>query len=91
MSWKSYIMGYQNYLKIEKSLSHNTVDAYIRDINKMNSFFNTENSQIKIDSVNHGDFQNYLSHLNDSEINARSQSRIISSIRSFFKYLILEK
>ena len=91
MSWKSYIMGYQNYLKIEKSLSHNTVDAYIRDINKMNSFFNTENSQIKIDGVNHGDFQNYLSHLNDSEINARSQSRIISSIRSFFKYLILEK
>jgi len=84
-------MGYQNYLKIEKSLSHNTVDAYIRDINKMNSFFNTENSQIKIDGVNHGDFQNYLSHLNDSEINARSQSRIISSIRSFFKYLILEK
>ena len=88
MSWKSLIKGYENYLKIEKSLSSNTVDAYIRDINKMDGFFNTEDSKKKINSINHEDFQNYLAHLNELKINARSQSRVISTMRSFFKYLI---
>lgn len=91
MSWKSLIKGYENYLKIEKSLSSNTVDAYIRDINKMDGFFNSEDSKKKINSINHEDFQNYLAHLNELKINARSQSRVISSIRSFFKYLMIEK
>ena len=91
MSWKSLIKGYENYLKIEKSLSSNTVDAYIRDINKMDGFFNSENSKKKINSINHEDFQNYLAHLNELKINARSQSRVISSMRSFFKYLMIEK
>jgi|TARA_B100001094_G_scaffold331436_1_gene399807 integrase/recombinase XerD len=91
MSWKSLIKGYENYLKIEKSLSSNTVDAYIRDINKMDGFFNNEDSKKKINSINHEDFQNYLAHLNELKINARSQSRVISSMRSFFKYLMIEK
>ena len=91
MSWKSLIKGYENYLKIEKSLSSNTVDAYIRDINKMDGFFNSEDSKKKINSINHEDFQNYFAHLNELKINARSQSRVISSIRSFFKYLMIEK
>ena len=91
MSWKSLIKGYENYLKIEKSLSSNTVDAYIRDINKMDGFFNSEDSKKKINSINHDDFQNYLAHLNGLKINARSQSRVISSMRSFFKYLMIEK
>ena len=91
MSWKSLIKGYENYLKIEKSLSSNTVDAYIRDINKMDGFFNSEDSKKKINSINHEDFQNYLAYLNGLKINARSQSRVISSMRSFFKYLMIEK
>ena len=48
MSWKSYIKGYENYLKIEKSLSKNTVDAYLRDIRKLNAFFNNEESNLKM-------------------------------------------
>ena len=91
MSWKSLIKGYENYLKIEKSLSSNSVDAYIRDINKMDGFFNNEDSSKKITSISHENFQNYLSQLNEQKINARSQSRVISSIRSFFKYLMIEK
>lgn len=91
MSWKSYIKGYENYLKIEKSLSKNTVDAYLRDIRKLNAFFNNEESNLKINDIEYENFQSYLSFLNTSKINARSQSRVVSSIRSFFKYLILEK
>ena len=91
MSWNVYIRGYQNYLQIEKSLSKNTVDGYCRDIKKLNNFFNGNDDKKKIEEVNYQDFQNYLSYLNDLKINARSQSRIISSMRSFFKFLILEK
>jgi integrase/recombinase XerD len=78
-------------LQIEKSLSKNTVDGYCRDIKKLNDFFNGNSDKKKIEEVNYQDFQNYLSYLNDLKINARSQSRVISSMRSFFKFLILEK
>lgn len=91
MSWNVYIRGYKNYLQIEKSLSNNTVDAYCRDIIKLNEFFNNELTSKKINKLSYQDFQSYLSHLNNQKINARSQSRVISSIRSFFKYLLLEK
>ncbi len=91
MSWNVYIRGYQNYLQIEKSLSKNTVDGYCRDIKKLNNFFNGNDDKKKIEDVNYQDFQKYLSYLNDLKINARSQSRVISSMRSFFKFLILEK
>ena len=57
----------------------------------MDGFFNSEDSKKKINSINHEDFQNYLAYLNGLKINARSQSRVISSIRSFFKYLMIEK
>ena len=91
MSWNVYIRGYKNYLQIEKSLSNNTVDAYCRDIIKLNEFFNNDKLTKKINELSYQDFQNYISHLNKQKINARSQSRVISSIRSFFKFLILEK
>ena len=91
MSWNVYIRGYKNYLQLEKSLSKNTVDAYCRDIIKLNEFFNNDELTKKINELSYQDFQNYISHLNKQKINARSQSRVISSIRSFFKFLILEK
>ena len=83
MSWEVYIKGYYNYLLIEKSLSKNTVEAYERDIRKMAGFFLDKNEKIKITSIKYEDFQDYLAHLNEEKIKARSQSRIISSIRSF--------
>ena len=90
MSWISYINGFNNYLLIEKSLSKNTVDAYIRDIKKLANFFLTKNEKIKINDISYKDFQVYLAYLNDEKIKPRSQSRIISSIRSFFKFLVIE-
>tara|TARA_B100001057_G_C22754508_1_gene913120 strand:+ start:128 stop:1036 length:909 start_codon:yes stop_codon:yes gene_type:complete len=90
VSWISYINGFNNYLLIEKSLSKNTVDAYIRDIKKLANFFLTKNEKIKINDISYKDFQVYLAYLNDEKIKPRSQSRIISSIRSFFKFLVIE-
>lgn len=91
MSWDIYIKGFYNYLLIEKSLSKNTVDAYLRDINKMAQYFLDLEKSKNIKSVSYEDFQNYLAHLNNEKIKARSQSRVISSIKSFYKYLIIEE
>ena len=90
MSWTTYINGFHNYLLIEKSLSKNTVDAYIRDIRKLANFFLNKDEKIKINDISYQDFQVYIAYLNEEKIKPRSQSRIISSIRSFFKFLIIE-
>ncbi|MBM78742.1 MAG: tyrosine recombinase XerD [Crocinitomicaceae bacterium] len=91
MSWKTAISGYKNYLLLERSLSKNTVDGYIRDVKKFCDFFSNKIPQKMYNSIDSDDFQGFLSFLHDEKISARSQSRAISSIKSFYKYLLLEK
>ena len=91
MSWKTAINGYQNYLLLERSLSKNTVDGYIRDINKFCDFFLQKSPPKTYNGIESEDFQEFFSFLHDNKISARSQSRSISSIKSFYKYLLLEK
>ena len=91
MSWNSINNGFESYLKLERSLSANTVENYIRDIKKLEKFFTTVTStkknwsEIKLENL-----QEFLAHIHDLGLSANSQSRIISSIKSFYKYLILE-
>lgn len=91
MSWKTAISGYQNYLLLERSLSKNTVDGYIRDVKKFSDFFSQKIPSKIYNTIESDDFQEFLSFLHDEKISARSQSRAISSIKSFYKYLLLEK
>ena len=91
MSWKTAINGYKNYLLLERSLSKNTIDGYIRDVNKFCDFFSNKIPSKIYNSINSDDFQDFLIFLHDKKISARSQSRAISSIKSFYKYLVLEK
>ena len=91
MSWNTYIKSYQNYLTIEKSLSPNSVDAYVRDVKKLGHFFTNLKNPKTVSTIKYEDFQSFLSFLHDQKIKARSQSRMISSIKSFYKFLMLEK
>ena len=91
MSWKTAISGYQNYLLLERSLSKNTVDGYIRDVKKFCAFFSQKIPSKSYNTIESDDFQEFLSFLHDEKISTRSQSRAISSIKSFYKYLLLEK
>ena len=68
MSWNTYIKSYQNYLTIEKSLSPNSVDAYIRDIKKLGHFFTNLNKPKTVSTINYEDFQSFLSYLHDQKI-----------------------
>ena len=88
MSWKTSIKGFKSYLQIERSLSENSVQAYIRDIKKFADYaIPLELSELNITREN---ISNFLTNLNDENISARSQARIISGIKAFYKYLIME-
>ncbi len=88
MSWESSIKGFKSYLQIERSLSDNSVQAYIRDIKKFANYaIPLKLNELKIQRENISDF---LAELKDDGISARSQARVISGIKAFYKYLIIE-
>jgi integrase/recombinase XerD len=89
MKWKNGIRDYQLYLKIERGLSQNTIDSYTRDLEKL-TYFLEENeidlTPISIEKITIQEFNYDIS----KKLNPRSQSRIISGLRSFFDYLVFE-
>ncbi|MFD1550616.1 tyrosine recombinase XerD [Putridiphycobacter roseus] len=88
-SWDKYRKDYQNYLKIEKSLSINSVDAYMRDFDKLSDFFSVNLIRNPV-AVELKDLQKLVKWIAEMGISARSQARIISGIRNFYSYLIIE-
>ena len=82
------IRKYQQYLKLEKSLSPNTLDAYLTDLDKLINFL--EQEKIDILYVCLSDLQHFAAGLHDIGIHPRSQARILSGIKSFFRFLIIE-
>ncbi|MDR2475834.1 MAG: site-specific tyrosine recombinase XerD [Bacteroidales bacterium] len=80
---------YTAYLELEKSLSGNSCEAYLLDLNKLVDFAVDEG--ISLIDIKLNDFQQFLAQLHDVGIGARSQARIISGIKSFYKFLMLEK
>ena len=86
MDWNKAIKNYYIYLSIERSLSKNTLDAYIRDIKNLAKFSKKKPLKIKRD-----DIINYINFLNISKKSSRTQARIISSIKTFYNYLIFDE
>ena len=88
MSWKTSIKSFKSYLTIERSLSSNSVDAYIRDVQQLALFAeNKKKTEIQIEK---SDLSEFVAAISKSGKSARSQARIISGIKAFFKYLIME-
>ena len=88
MSWESSIKEFKYYLKVERSLADNSIQSYLRDINKLANYCRDIKKNEK--SVTTKDIRNFISHLVSEKISPRSQARIISGIKAFYKYLILE-
>ena len=82
------IKKYRNYLLLEKSLSPNSIDAYMTDLDKLSGFLESEN--LKAEAVSLDDLQQFVAQLYDLGINARSVARIISGIKSFYNFLVLD-
>jgi len=88
MSWKQSIKEFKSYLRIERSLSDNTIDSYLRDIRKLAKF--SEEKDLNEIQITKAEVKEFIASINKEGISARSQSRIISGIKAFYKYLILE-
>lgn len=83
------ISNYRQYLKLEKSLSLNTLDAYLLDLTKLTDYAKSINRSVL--EITLQDLQGFLAELHDLGIHPRSQARILSGIKSFYHYLLLEE
>lgn len=90
MSWLSYIKGFRSYLQLERSLSGNSVDAYEHDIEKFHQYLLLRNLNLTPEQVGLHDLQDFLKWVNELGMSARSQARMLSGIKSFYKYMLLE-
>ncbi len=89
--WQSQLKGYRTFLALERSLSKNSVDAYLQDINKLRSFFQLDGSKTNLKEIGLEDLQRFIQHLNELGLAAGSQARIISGVKSFFNFLLQEE
>jgi integrase/recombinase XerD len=90
MLWQSYIKGFKAFLQLEKSLSRNSIKAYLQDIDKITQFLEINQLILPPEKIELHHLQNFLKWLNEIGISARTQARIISGIKAFYKYMILE-
>ncbi|MCD4679512.1 MAG: site-specific tyrosine recombinase XerD [Bacteroidales bacterium] len=90
MIWDNYIKGFKTYLQLEKSLSSNTIEAYIHDVEKLSQYLNLKTIKVSPEQIELKQLQEFIKWLNEFGVSSRTQSRIISGIKSFYKYLLLE-
>lgn len=90
MDWSSAISGFKNYLILEKSLSTNSIQAYLSDIDKLRLFSHQEINSRSPDQLEMQDVEKFLSWLYGFGLGERSQARILSGIKAFYKYLLIE-
>ena len=91
MNWENYIKGFISYLQLEKSLSLNSIKSYERDIKKLSDYFININNNKDPDKITTKEIRLFLQDLTKNGLSSSSQSRILSGIKAFYKYLILEE
>lgn len=91
MNWEIHIKGFKSFLQLEKSLSENSVQAYVRDIEKLWQFLEMKAGKIpNPEKVTYKNLRDFIGWINELGMSATSQARIVSGIRAFYKYLLLE-
>jgi len=90
MNWSATIKGFTSYLLLERSLSKNSILAYEQDVDKLASYFSEESRAKGPLTLTYQDLIDFIIYVNEIGLGARSQARIISGIKAFFKYLLLE-
>ena len=88
--WNFYIKNFSAYLKIEKSLSIHSVDAYLHDVYLLTNYLKLQNKMVQPADLSLNDLENFIAHLHDLSLSDRSQARIISGLKAFYKFLLTE-
>ncbi|MBL1233385.1 MAG: site-specific tyrosine recombinase XerD [Vicingaceae bacterium] len=91
MNWSPTIKGFKAYLQLEKSLAKNSVEAYIADVEKLFQYLDMSEIHLAPEKVTQKHVESFLKWVSEIGLNARSQSRIISGIKAFYNYLLLEE
>jgi len=90
LEWRSAIKGFQAYLKLEKSLADNSIESYSRDIEKLFQFADAQQAQLKPETITLTDLRLFIAWVNELGMIPSSQARILSGIKAFYKYLLME-
>ncbi|TCO05976.1 site-specific tyrosine recombinase XerD [Natronoflexus pectinivorans] len=91
MNWESEISAFRNYLKLEKGLSDNSIHAYITDLYKLVQFLKDKGYSLEPEKVTLSHLKEMMEWINSRGISPRTQARIISGIKSFYKFLLIEE
>lgn len=89
--WEAYKKGYKAWLQLERSLSNNSVDAYLQDLEKLTSFLNMQAIAKSPDAIDRNDLEKFIQFIHELGMTETSQARIISGLRSFYKYCLIEE
>jgi integrase/recombinase XerD len=90
LNWPSAIKGFQAYLKLERSLSPNSIEAYTRDIQRLHEFAGTQEAKLTPESITLADLRRFITWVNELGMIPSSQARILSGIKAFYKYMLME-
>jgi integrase/recombinase XerD len=90
LSWKQSFRNFETYLRLEKSLSDNSVEAYLNDVYKLEKYFSEKGIDISPAGVSYSDLKDFLIWYGSNNTNTRTQSRVLSGLRAFFRYLLIE-
>jgi integrase/recombinase XerD len=88
--WEPYKKGFKAYLQLERSLAGNSIEAYLSDIEKLTSFLLLKNIKKNPAELELGDLQQFIKWIAELGMTQSSQARIISGLRTFYKYCLLE-
>ena len=88
--WNSYIHGFKAHLQLEKSLSGNSVEAYLHDVTKITQFLEIQGIELGPEKLELHHLQSFLKWITELGMTSRTQARVISGLRSFYHYLLLE-
>jgi integrase/recombinase XerD len=90
MDWHSTIKGFKAYLQLERSLSGNSVEAYLHDVALLKQFMELKYPSLTPDAVSSAHLQEFILFINEMGLGDQSQARILSGIRAFYKFLLME-
>jgi integrase/recombinase XerD len=91
MNWDLHIKHFSNYLKLERSLSKNSIDAYVHDVELLKQYLELSRLSVSPLTLSARNIQGFLQHLNELGMSAHSQARILSGLKAFYKYLLFEE
>ncbi len=88
--WQSYLLGFKSYLQLERSLSKNSIEAYLHDVKLLTAFFELKKLDVTPQQVTPAHLKSFIKNINEMGLAEYSQARIISGLKAFYKYLLME-